>query len=175
MNSEQFIGDIPYNRKVRNNYFRSKNVSFINRMTGKYPAMIVNQTALDSLMGINTEQLNKTILSKLKQHISASGFANTKVSFKLKTDQRIVNSQNVIGIIKGKNENKSLVISAHYDDLFLSDTLFYPGANDNASGTAAIIELANSFSNAAKSGIIPNQTIVFAAFSGEENGMFGSE
>jgi hypothetical protein len=175
MNSKQFQRDAPNNRSSYFNFYRGKDIGYFNRLHGNYPAMTVNQPALDSLMGISTERLNMTVISRLKQHNSASGIANCTAIFKIGRDYRFALSQNVIGIIKGKNQNKTLVISAHYDDVARSEDVFYPGANDNASGTAALIELANSFSKAAKSGFVPDQTIVFAAFSGEEGVLLGSE
>ncbi|MBN8701474.1 MAG: M28 family peptidase [Bacteroidetes bacterium] len=82
---------------------------------------------------------------------------------------------NVIGFIRGNLPNaKTLIISAHYDHLGIKDSLVYNGADDNASGVAAIIEIARIFSDEAKLGNKPDNTILFIAFSGEEKGLLGS-
>ena len=87
---------------------------------------------------------------------------------------------NVIGILEGSDpvlKNEAIVIGAHYDhlgrggegSLAPKEGDVHHGADDNASGTAGVLELARIFS-AQK----PRRTIVFAAFSGEEEGLLGS-
>ena len=89
---------------------------------------------------------------------------------------------NVIGILEGTDKilkKEAIVIGAHYDhlghggegSLAANSTDIHHGADDNASGTAAIIELARQFSKEKKN----RRTIIFIAFSGEEEGLFGSK
>jgi hypothetical protein len=81
--------------------------------------------------------------------------------------------RNVIGILRGDPGATHIIIGAHYDHLGAGgDTAkaVYNGADDNASGVAALLELARSFAE----GDPPPRTIVFAAFSGEEEGLLGS-
>lgn len=89
---------------------------------------------------------------------------------------------NVIGILDGHDKvlkNEAIVIGAHYDhlgrggqgSLAANSTEIHHGADDNASGTAAIIELARQFAREKKN----KRTIIFIAFSGEEDGLFGSK
>jgi hypothetical protein len=86
-----------------------------------------------------------------------------------------VKAPNVIGIIKGTDANADcIVISAHHDhDGHHGNDLYY-GAMDNASGTVAIMEMARLMNEAAKKGIYPKRTIVFASYTGEERGLLGS-
>jgi hypothetical protein len=84
------------------------------------------------------------------------------------------NQQNVIATLPGVVPNSGIVVlSAHYDsrtaDIFDGESRS-PGANDNASGVAVLMELARLFSSRTW-----NQTIVFAAFAAEEQGRAGSE
>lgn len=89
--------------------------------------------------------------------------------------------KNVIGIIPGTNENlkEAVIISAHYDHLGLgwpdvrkgNEGMIHNGADDNASGVSVILELAQSLGKSFK----PGRTIIFAAFSGEEAGLAGSQ
>ena len=77
---------------------------------------------------------------------------------------------NVIGLIKGKSKpDKYMVITAHYDHLGEEDEKIYNGADDNASGTAALFALATHFKKNR-----PNHTLIFAAFDAEEEGLHGS-
>jgi Zn-dependent M28 family amino/carboxypeptidase len=78
---------------------------------------------------------------------------------------------NVIGHIDGKrNSQKYIVVSAHYDHLGVRNGVVYNGADDNASGTAALFAIANYF--AAHQ---PENSLIFAAFDAEELGLVGSQ
>jgi hypothetical protein len=90
----------------------------------------------------------------------------------------IINNQNVIGIIEGSDpqlKRQYIVLSAHFDHVGVRKTSdpdsIYNGADDNAAGTCTLISIAKYFHD---SGIKPGRAIIFAAFSGEENGMRGS-
>lgn len=102
-------------------------------------------------------------------------FKNKKITLdiqaKLKKNEI---TQNVIGYVKGKEQPDSfLVFSAHYDHLGTlgPDAIFY-GANDNASGTAMLLDLASHY---AKPENQPKYSILFIAFGAEEVGLLGSQ
>lgn len=82
-------------------------------------------------------------------------------------------TQNVMGYVEGKAQPDSFfVFAAHYDHLGqMGAEVYFPGANDNASGTAMIIDLARFYSNPNNQ---PDYSIVFMAFSAEEAGLRGS-
>ena len=83
-----------------------------------------------------------------------------------------IETMNVIGVLKGTSD-KHVVIGAHMDHLGVDgDGDAYKGADDNASGTTAILELAEAFG---KSKTKPKDTIVFIAFNAEELGLLGSK
>ena len=75
---------------------------------------------------------------------------------------------NVISMIKGKSD-KVIVITGHHDHLGIRNGKIYNGADDDASGTAAVIAIAEYFK-----GKTPNHTLVFATVDAEEAGMHGS-
>jgi Zn-dependent M28 family amino/carboxypeptidase len=78
---------------------------------------------------------------------------------------------NVIGYIKGKqNPEKYIVVTAHYDHVGIQNGEIYNGADDNASGTAALFALANYFKKNR-----PANSIIFAAVDAEEAGLQGSK
>ena len=83
-------------------------------------------------------------------------------------------SDNVVGILHGATRPERIhVIGAHHDSVGNEGPEGpAPGADDNASGTAAVLEAARAI---AGSGVRPAETIAFALFSGEENGMTGSQ
>lgn len=79
--------------------------------------------------------------------------------------------QNVVGVLKGRSKAEEMVIfCAHYDHLGTEDGYIYNGANDNASGTTAMLLLAGYFARRADN----ERTLVFCAFAGEELGLLGS-
>ncbi|HEY8562033.1 MAG TPA: M20/M25/M40 family metallo-hydrolase [Pyrinomonadaceae bacterium] len=81
-----------------------------------------------------------------------------------------VRGANVVGFIEGaKYKDKYIVVSAHYDHEGIVKGEIYNGADDNASGTAALFALAEYFKKNR-----PAHTIVFAAFDGEESGLRGA-
>jgi Zn-dependent M28 family amino/carboxypeptidase len=80
-------------------------------------------------------------------------------------EYRTVETANVVGIVAGRIPESRVVVGAHYDTQLES-----PGACDNASGVAALVEIACSAAKAAQ----PLRTIVFAAFADEEHGCAGS-
>ena len=85
-------------------------------------------------------------------------------------------SSNVAGIVEGTDKkNEVVIITAHYDHLGMHNGQIYYGADDDGSGTTAVLELAKTFSRAEKLGYKPHRTILFMCFSGEEKGLIGSE
>lgn len=82
---------------------------------------------------------------------------------------RDIVTHNVIGSISGLKK-KSIIISAHYDHLGMMGKALFPGANDNASGVAMLLSLANYFSDKS-----PKYNLVFIAFGAEEAGILGSK
>ena len=80
-------------------------------------------------------------------------------------------TQNVIGYIEGSKYKDSFVVfTAHYDHLgMMGKDAMFPGANDNASGVAMLLDLVNHYSKNK-----PEYNIAFMFFAGEEAGLFGS-
>jgi aminopeptidase YwaD len=110
------------------------------------------------------------------QPLFAGGFFQ---DIKLKIGQAWVPAINVAGYLKGSDpglKDEFIVIGAHYDHLGYtmkdSEKVIYHGADDNASGVAAVIELARYF---AANPQLVKRSIIFIAFDAEESGLLGSE
>ena len=89
-------------------------------------------------------------------------------------DHTKVLTSNIIGILPGndkKLKNEIILISAHKDHLGKNKGEIFPGANDDASGVAAMLEIARAFSNLK---MINKRTLVFVAFGAEEQEKMGS-
>ena len=82
---------------------------------------------------------------------------------------------NILAKIEGKRTDEYVIVGAHYDHLGIDPTLagdcIYNGADDNASGVSAVLQLAKAF---LASGQQPERTIIFAFWDGEEKGLLGS-
>jgi hypothetical protein len=104
---------------------------------------------------------------------------NVRAELRVDVKREHAKVENVLGYLPGKS-NEYLIIGAHYDHLGLGNESslapsqigqVHPGADDNASGTAALLELARVF---AKQGGELKRGVLFAAFAGEEIGLLGS-
>ncbi|PIP54271.1 MAG: hypothetical protein COX07_06270 [Bacteroidetes bacterium CG23_combo_of_CG06-09_8_20_14_all_32_9] len=78
-------------------------------------------------------------------------------------------TRNVVAVIPGESDS-IVVFTAHYDHLGELGTAFFPGANDNASGVAMVLDLCKTFSKEK-----PRYTLVFIFITGEEIGLIGSQ
>jgi Zn-dependent M28 family amino/carboxypeptidase len=100
-----------------------------------------------------------------------------RASVRVTNDVRRISSGNVIGVLRGsKRPDEYIVYTAHWDHLGKApagegDTI-YNGAVDNATGTAALIELARAFGELRPA---PERSVAFIGFTGEEYGLLGSE
>lgn len=84
--------------------------------------------------------------------------------------------KNILGKIEGKNPNEYVIVGAHYDHLgfdpMLDGDQIYNGADDNASGVSAVLQIARAFK---ATGVQPERTVIFAFWDGEEKGLLGSK
>ena len=88
---------------------------------------------------------------------------------------KTVETENVVAIIKGSEKpDEYVVITAHLDHVGVDETGIYNGADDDGSGTVALLEIAEAFKKAADKGKGPKRSIVFLHVTGEEKGLLGS-
>ncbi|WP_066436056.1 M28 family metallopeptidase [Chryseobacterium sp. CCH4-E10] len=85
-------------------------------------------------------------------------------------------SENILAFIEGSEKPEEIVVvSAHYDHVGMQNGVVYNGADDDGSGTVAVMEIAKAFQAAKKAGKGPKRSILFLHVTGEEHGLFGSE
>lgn len=108
--------------------------------------------------------------------------SNATVDFRVNLVKKTAEAYNVVGILEGNDsnlKNEAIVIGAHYDhlgrggqgSLAVNSTEIHHGADDNASGVSAMLELARQFTKEKKN----KRTLIFIAFGGEEEGLLGSQ
>ena len=101
------------------------------------------------------------------QNIPASYFSRMKEP---------VASENVVAFIKGSEKPEEvIVLSAHYDHVGMHDGEIFNGADDDGSGTVAMLEMAEAFQKAVKNGHGPKRSLLFLHVTGEEIGLYGSK
>src|SRR5688572_17104353 len=152
------------------------------------PVVAVSRQAAERLLAKNS-----SLLAEIEQRLrskspatdaEAQKFPLETIQISLTTDlvRREAPAANVIGILEGADpalKNETIVIGAHYDhlghggagSLAPKEGEIHHGADDNASGVAGVLELARIFSAQTAR---PRRSILFAAFSGEEEGLLGS-
>lgn len=85
-------------------------------------------------------------------------------------------SENILAFIEGTEKpDELIVISAHYDHVGVQNGLIYNGADDDGSGTVALLEIAQAFEAAKKMGNAPKRSVLFLHVTGEEHGLLGSK
>src|SRR5690606_22300567 len=124
--------------------------------------------------------MKKDAPDNIKVEVTAGKPATAALNIEL--EKQTVDAYNVVGMIEGRDpqlKREAIVIGAHYDhlgrggagSLAANSTDIHFGADDNASGTSAIIELARRFAKEKDN----KRTIIFIAFGGEEEGLLGSK
>jgi len=127
-------------------------------------------TEIMNVSGINLKEFEENAASKLK---SASKEINGKtIHLRNTVTTQTVRGRNVLAMIEGENPNEVIVVGAHYDHLGTYNGYIWNGSDDNASGTVGVLTIAKAF---IASGVKPKKTIIFAAWTGEEKGLLGSQ
>ncbi len=118
-------------------------------------------------LGSRQSEINETLKSQ-------SAPLGSSVTLRVDFDRNGYVAHNVIARIEGSDpalENEAIVVGAHYDHDGEDNGRIWNGADDDASGTTALLELAEAFSG----GIRPGRTVLLSAWAGEEKGMLGSQ
>ncbi len=100
---------------------------------------------------------------------------STKLDVKLQKGIKTLFGENVLGYVEGTDlKDEVVVVSAHFDHLGKRGDDIYNGADDNGSGTSAILDMAEAFSIAKKMNAGPRRSVLFLNVTGEEKGLLGS-
>ncbi len=146
-------------------------------------AVVSRQTAAKWFSLADAAQLNALEKAKEKWANAAGKLQDMTINLSVEITRRAVPAYNVAGVIEGsdpKLKREYIIIGAHYDhlgrghdsSLAPNSSEIHHGADDNASGTAGLLELARIFS-AQKNQL--RRSVVFLAFSAEESGLIGSK
>lgn len=177
------------NQKKIENTSIDQAVKFAKSITAKDLGAHLFVYASDAFEGRNTgEPGQKKAVAYLKDFYKGKGivspiggddyFQEVPATFLNENNNRAVlkDSENVVAFIKGTEKPEEIiVISAHLDHEGIKNGEIYNGADDDGSGTVAILEIAEAFQMAAKAGKGPKRSILFLHVTGEEKGLLGSK
>jgi Peptidase family M28/PA domain len=141
-----------------------------------FPVFMITSETADFLLsgtGKSVEGLQKQIDDSLKPNSFElpTVTVNAEKNFK---SQQLLKGRNVIGVLEGSDpelKKQYVVVSGHYDHMGIVSGRIYAGADDDASGVVATLEVAQAFVQA---GLKPKRSFVFVCFDAEEQGLLGS-
>lgn len=140
----------------------------------RIPVAQVSPAVAESLIGPSGRSLVE--LSRAAE--TASGFAplwidGPTVTLTTRVNRHTVADRNVLALLEGSDPALSrevVIVSAHYDHEGAEGSTVFNGADDNASGTVALVNIADAFARAAAAGQRPRRSVMFAAWGSEERG-----
>lgn len=146
------------------------------RVAGEYVKSVLQDMGLKPLNEDSYFQPFEAYSPERQKRVRFSVHPDSIQKYSQLPAHRKLELRNVLGYIEGKNKNEYVVMGAHYDHLGMDEVLdgdkIYNGADDNASGVSAVLQIAKAF---LASGEKPERTIIFALWDGEELGLLGSE
>lgn len=146
------------------------------RVAGEYVKSVLQDMGLKTLNEDSYFQPFEAYSPERQKRVRFSVHPDSIQKYSQLPAHRKLELRNVLGYIEGKNKNEYVVMGAHYDHLGMDEVLdgdkIYNGADDNASGVSAVLQIAKAF---LASGEKPERTIIFALWDGEELGLLGSE
>lgn len=138
--------------------------------------LMVTPEMAQQLLGKRARLMQKSI-DKINATGAPVNFAIKKrIVFNVVKMENRIFAENVVGFVEGSDlKDEVIVVSGHFDHLGKADTIVYNGADDNGSGTVALIEIAEALNKAKQAGEGPRRSVMIIAFSGEEKGLLGSK
>lgn len=147
----------------------------------KIPVLHVGPSVIEDLLGSvdSLKSLEASIDSTLRPN--AFLLKGLTLDVRTSTSTTLVPTRNVVGIVKGSDpglRDEVVIVGAHYDHVGTlqshkeGEDYIFNGADDNASGTTGLLEIAKAFG---EGNLKPKRTVLFTAFAGEELGLMGSE
>lgn len=140
--------------------------------------IFLSQEAADKILGKKASKASDALADLREKGSFKPVKVKTKIEVRLNKAGHRLEGANVIGFIQGTDPDlrkEYVFVTAHYDHLGKVDNVVYHGADDNASGSAAVIEIARAFAEAKAKDVGPARSVVCMLVSGEEKGLLGSK
>jgi hypothetical protein len=143
----------------------------------RIPAVQISPALASMLLGSNSPSLEE-----LAQRAETAGgitpvAIGRSITLRTAVDRHIVPDRNVLGLIEGsdpKLKDEWVLVTAHFDHDGVNGAQILNGADDNGSGTVALMEIADAYALAAQQGQRPKRSVLFCAWNSEERGLLGA-
>lgn len=155
------------------NYFGKESLTLADEKNEKSSvgAFYISPSNAEAIFGESFDTLLAAIENKANGKIKSG-----KVSYKIEFETKDIISENVLGYLEGSEfKDEVIVMTAHYDHEGIKNGEIYNGADDDGSGTVALMDIAEAFVKAKEEGNGPRRSILFMTVTGEEKGLLGSE
>lgn len=165
-------------RKLSSYGWKPYSATAASQNMGYIPNLFISPTVAAAILGKKAEKTQDLLAA---QKINKGAFEpialKQKIEVHLDKEVKTLDGSNVLGVIEGSDyKDEYVFVTAHYDHLGATDsTVVFYGADDNASGTCAVMNIAKAFAEAKKAGNGPKRTVVCMLVSGEEKGLLGSK
>jgi len=155
----------------------SFNTSSTAEKASSNPTFFISQEIAAEMLDVKSNKLTKVVLDiSTKKESSASKIKPSTISVKAERGEVPVETANILGYLEGTDKKDEVVlITAHYDHVGIQNGQIHNGADDDGSGTCAVLEIAEAFAKAKQSGNGPRRSILFMTVTGEEKGLLGSQ
>ncbi len=159
--------------KPLDSYYNTAMAMPADSLTSNIPTFAVTPRLANEIIsgtGVNFAVFEKAAAEKMMP--ASKELTGKIVAFKTTVKSEIVKARNVLGYIEGEKKDEFIVVGGHYDHVGKYDGYTWNGADDNGSGTVGVMTIAKAFMATGKK---PEKSIIFAAWTGEEKGLFGSK
>jgi Zn-dependent M28 family amino/carboxypeptidase len=150
----------------------------------RIPAVQISSAMADALVRGSGNSSKRTLFDLAKAAEGARGAApapapaavplpGPEITLTVDVNRHVVPDRTIVGLIEGsdpKLKDEVVIVSAHHDHQGAEGDQIFNGADDNVSGTAAVIDIAEAYALAAQEGARPKRSILFAVFGSEERG-----
>ena len=158
-------------------FFESMSITREQEQPGKNILFQSHAELLAEILDVDTLKLRNAV--KKAEKSSKNPFRKIRaasINVKIEKVSESFETENVLGFIEGSDKKEELVvITAHYDHVGKRGDEIFNGADDDGSGTAALMEMSQAFTLAKSNGHGPRRSILFMTVTGEEKGLLGSE
>ena len=146
----------------------------------RIPAAQISTAVAERLLA--DAKIGRTLLDLAKASETTSGFKplvleGARVELTTSVDRKFIDDRNVVALIEGsdpKLKDEVVIVCAHYDHDGTNGANVLNGADDDGSGTVAVMEIAEAYALAAANGQRPKRSVLFALWNSEERGLFGA-
>ena len=142
------------------------------------PAVQISPALAASLVAGTGKPLDTLAASaETARGFTALPLAGARVTLRTSVVRHTVPDRNVVALLEGSDpalKNEWVLVTAHFDHNGADGTQIFNGADDNGSGTVALLEIADAYALAAAQGQRPKRSVLFAAWNSEERGLLGA-